>query len=265
MQNRGKYSIIFFILLLISLLLFGLSRIGILKFNFISGILSPVQKEIHNSFIQLSRLGINSETELLREENRALTKKIVDQQKLMAQNKALLDQFQQVNPKSSSLLQADVIGSPGFVPGISIPEFLIINRGFSDGVKEGNAVVLKNNLVGKIIKTLQGTSLVYPIGNNLLSFAAKVDADKKAVGIIKGQGGGEMILDNVLLSETLKVGEVILTNGDIDQEEKGFPPDLIVGKIISVDKNPSALFQKADIVSFIDLSKLSTVFVQIQK
>lgn len=74
-----------------------------------------------------------------------------------------------------------------------------------------------------------------------------------------------MILDNVLLSETLKVGDVVLTNGDIDQNGKGLPPDLIVGKITSVDKNPSALFQKADVVSFVDFSKLSTLFVQIQK
>ena len=265
MQNRGKYFFVFLILLLISLLLFSLSKAGILKLNFISGIFTPVQKEIHNSFIQLSKLGANSETESLKEENRMLTKKIIDQRKLIEQNKALLDQFQQVSPKSLSLLQSDVIGSPGFVPGVSVPELLILNKGFSDGVREGNAVVLKNNLVGKVIKTSQNISLVYLSSNNSLSFAAKAGEDKKAVGVIRGQGGGEMILDNVLLSETLKVGDVVLTNGDIDQNGKGLPPDLIVGKITSVDKNPSALFQKADVVSFVDFSKLSTLFVQIQK
>ncbi|HZJ18567.1 MAG TPA: rod shape-determining protein MreC, partial [Patescibacteria group bacterium] len=68
-------------------------------------------------------------------------------------------------------------------------------------------------------------------------------------------------LDNVLLSENLKKGDIILTKGDIDQEENGYPPDLIIGKIISVDKSPSALFQKADVVSLVDLSKLTTVFI----
>lgn len=270
MQERGKVISVFLVLFIISLILFALSSSGVLRFNFISNIFSPTQKEIHDNSVQLSKSGLNPEIEKLREENRLLAKKLIDQQKLVAQNKALLDQFQQVNIKSLTLLPAEVIGSPGFIPGISFPEFLVLNRGLSENVKEGDPVVFKDNLIGKITKVSENTSLVNLIGNNSFSLAAKVGQDKKALGVIKGQGEGNMILDNVLLSETLKNGDIVLTNGDVNQNAEqegdgGLPPDLIIGKIISVDKNPSALFQKANVVSFVDFSKLSTVFIQIQE
>ena len=38
-------------------------------------------------------------------------------------------------------------------------------------------------------------------------------------------------------------------------------PGLIVGKIASVSKNPSDLFQKAEIQSNIDFTKIETVFI----
>jgi len=48
---------------------------------------------------------------------------------LIEDNKALRDQFQTENPKSTNLIEADIIGAPGFIPGISIPETLVLNRG----------------------------------------------------------------------------------------------------------------------------------------
>jgi cell shape-determining protein MreC len=52
-----------------------------------------------------------------------------------------------------------------------------------------------------------------------------------------------------------------LTKGDISLQNTGYPPDLTIGKIISVSKNPSDLFQKAEISSLIDFSNLEKVFV----
>ena len=70
-----------------------------------------------------------------------------------------------------------------------------------------------------------------------------------------------MTLDNVLLSENIKVGDIVTTKGDITLKRIGYPPDLIVGKIMSVDKNPSSLFQKARVESFVNLNKLYMVFI----
>jgi cell shape-determining protein MreC len=57
---------------------------------------------------------------------------------------------------------------------------------------------------------------------------------------------------------------LVLTNGDVGLNGSGFPPDLIVGKITSIEKKPSALFQKAEVESFLDFSKITAVFVIIK-
>ncbi len=70
-----------------------------------------------------------------------------------------------------------------------------------------------------------------------------------------------MLLDNVLLSEQLNVSDIIVSKGDIDTEGKGFPRNLVVGRVTSIEKKPSALFQTARVKSNLDMSKLSLVFV----
>jgi rod shape-determining protein MreC len=158
------------------------------------------------------------------------------------------------------LLPANIVGAPSFIPGISTPETFIIDKGTSDGVKVGDAVVYKNNLLGKISKISDSLSEVTLVTNTSSSFTAKTSSSQ-ALGVIKGQGGGQMILDNVLLSDNLKPSDLVLTNGDTNLSGKGYPPDLVVGKIVSVDKKASSLFQRAEVSSFIDFAKITTVFV----
>jgi len=195
----------------------------------------------------------------LRDDNLSLLKKIVDSEKLKRENQALSDQFYTSYPPSYKLLKADVIGAPGFVPRASQPLSLILNKGSKDNLKVGLAVVIKNNLVGTIVSVSENLAKVNTINNSSSSFTAKTE--NGAEGIVKG--GASLTLENVLLSENIKVSELILTKGDVDFEGIGIPRDLVVGKITSVEKNPSDLFQKAKIESFVDFPRLSIVFVYI--
>jgi len=261
MQRRNFVSY-FLIFLVLSLIVFGSAKIGLLKpiDSLGKGILAPIQALTYGVFEKITSLGSNSQLETLRAENLALTQKLSNQNKLIEDNKALRDQFQTQNPKSAGLIEADVVGAPMFIPGISVPEVLILDRGESDGIKVGLAVVYQNNLIGKVVGASAFSSSVMLITNSASSFTAKTMATQSQ-GVIKGQGGGGMILDNVVLSDNLQKQDTVLTKGDVDTEGSGFPPDLVVGKISAVSKNASDLFQKADVKSLIDFSKLSKVFV----
>ena len=70
-----------------------------------------------------------------------------------------------------------------------------------------------------------------------------------------------MVLDNVVLSDTIENTDLVETKGDVDANGNGYPPHLIVGKILSVNKKTSALFQSALVGSLVDVSKLDVVFV----
>jgi rod shape-determining protein MreC len=263
-MRKSSFTSYFLVFFILSLLIVGASKIGLLNpvDAFFKTIFSPVQAITYQAFAKITDIDSNSQMQTLKAQNLTLAKQLVDQSKLIADNKALRDQFQTENPKSTNLLPANVVGAPGFVPGLSVPEVLILNRGASDGVKVGDAVVYQNNLVGKITQVSANLASVTLTSNASSQFTAQT-LQTQAQGVIKGQGGSEIILDNVLLSDNLKKDDLVVTSGDINAQSDGFPPDLTVGKIISVSKNPSDLFQKAEIQSLVNFSKLTEVFVAI--
>jgi rod shape-determining protein MreC len=261
MQKRN-FASYFLVFLILSLVIFGAAKIGLLNplDSLGKAVLSPFQALTYGAFAKISEFGSSSQVQELKAQNITLTQKLIDQNKLVADNKALRDQFQTQNPKSSDLLEADIIGAPAFIPGVSVPETLILDRGESDGIKVGQVVVYEDNLVGKVVGVSSFLTSVMLVTNPSSSFTAKT-LETQSQGVIKGQGGGEMILDNVVLSDSLQREDTVLTGGNVNSSGLGFPPDLVVGKINAISKNPSDLFQKADVKSLIDFSKLTKVFV----
>lgn len=260
MSRKNNFWLPFLLIIILSVLLFVLGRSGVFSgpANLISNVAAPIVHVFS---------GILPGKEMPQEaENKALVSKIVDQQKLITENRALRDQFETTYPKSQNLLPASVMSTPGFVPGISTPEYMVIDRGKSDNVKVGSAVVFKDNLVGRVTEVSPSFSRVMLVSNPSSNFAAKTISVKdpevvSTLGIATGLGGIELVLDNVLLSEKLSVGDYVATKGDFQINGTGYPPSLIVGKITSIEKKASDLFQRAKVKSLLDFSKLNTVFV----
>ncbi len=248
------------IFLFFSLIFFILSKFGIVQsLPFINSMIAPFQKEV---FIGAQHVTNNASETQLQQENKNIVQKFVQYKRIEQDNAALRDQFQIGKIQAKHLLPAHIVGEPGFVTDMI--EHIIIDRGSDDGVKEGMVIVYKDNLLGKVIKTTSGFSQVAVISNDDISFSAKT-LQTNALGVIKGQGSGTIIFDNILLNQTLKKNDLVVTNGDIDINGSGYPPDLIVGKVTGIQKIPSALFQKANISSLVDITKLSMVFVMIKR
>ncbi len=252
----------FFIFIILSVLFIFLSKTGILNgpASLIAKIASPIEK------ISFGFSSSTNKDNSIVAENKQLIKKLVDFQKMATENSALRDQFETTSPASQNLLPANVVSASSFIPGISSPEYLVIDKGKKDGIKTGMAVVFKDNLLGKITEISDSLSRVILVSNPSISFSAKTISIKgepgaSALGIISGMGGQDMILGNVLLSDTLAVGDYVTTKGDLQVDNAGFPPSIIIGKITSVEKKASDLFQRAKVKSLLDFSKLSTVFV----
>lgn len=258
MPKRGQsFFLIFFFL---SILIFALSKFNLLNLpqSYLSKAVTTISSPLFFLSDSVVRFSQN-DTEKIKSENISLKKDLVDRQKLIEENKALHDQFQISTPRSLDLIAANVLGAPRFIPGLFFPEILIIDVGEKDGVKVGSAVILKENLVGRIAKTTDFLSEVTLVSNTSLRFAAKTESG--VLGVVKGQGNGDLILDNVLLSERLDKKQKVLTTGDMRLDSTGFPPNIIIGEVISVEKNPTELFQRAKLQSLIEISKISKVFV----
>lgn len=180
--------------------------------------------------------------------------------KLKEDTAALRDQFETAVVPSTHLVPARIVSEPGFLPGKTAVEEIIIDQGINSGIKPGMVVVYKNNLIGSVVKVTNAFSQVLVVSNKTISLSAKT-LTTKTLGVVKGQGNGDILLDNVLLNQDLKINDMVVTSGNLDLKGMGYPPDLVVGKIIGVEKDPTALFQKASVTSIIDITKLSMVFV----
>lgn len=261
MKRNESLQLTFFVFLFLSILIFGLAKTGIL--NGVASVLGkatlPLQSITFRSLDVFRGTGNDNKTRELKDENRELIKQLVNQQALKTENDALHDQFQTTSPRSKNLLPARIVGAPSFIPGVTEPSSFIIDKGTSDNVIIGDAVVFKDNLIGKIGQVNMYFSKVFLITDRSSLISAKI-LGKGTDGVINGEGK-QMILGNVVQASDLKISDIVVSKGDLDLKGRGYPPDLVIGKVMSVKKTPSALFQKAEVASLIDFSSLSTVFV----
>lgn len=265
MKRKENYIPFFLVFFGLTLFIILIGKIGII--NSISSRINSVSSPIRENTVSILSFNSFKEEKIkaIQEQNEKLKSELRDRNILVLENKALKDQFAISSTESQELLPARVVGNPGFVPGVSFPQYLILNKGKNDGVRNGSAVIVGEYLVGKINMTLDNSSRVELINNKNSVLTGKIIPDDGAeiIGIVKGEGEDNLIFDNVLLTVELKKDTLIFTKGDVNEKGSGIPPDLIIGRIVSVDKKASDLFQRASIKSFIDPRNLEIVFISL--
>lgn len=265
MKTRRPYFWYFIFFFVLALILVGLSQLPLFSFlgKPVDFVIAPLQRLSYS----ITRLPFGTSSRGLETEDTLLRHQLLNQQNLLKENAALKDQFQTATPHPSTLLPSRIIGLPSYLPGISWPTVAIIDKGKTAKVHVGQAVVVKDTIIGLVTAVSDFRAVVSLLSNPHVSFTGKSlsldqkEAGQSANGVVKGTGDQTFLFDNVLISENLKVSDMVVTKGDVAASGLGIPPDLTVGKIISVDKKPSALFQTAVVKSLLDFSKLQTVFV----
>ncbi len=259
MEKRTPILPLFIFFLILSLGVFFLSQHQLLLGQGLLGnALFPIESLLYQTSRLPFTLGTNPEMKRLQAENLQLKTQLVQMRKLQNDDKALRDQFETSSIPTHNLLPAQVIGLPSFVPGITKAEEMLVDKGTSDSVEKGQPVVYKDSLIGIVGKVSDHAAKITLITNKSFSLTAQTN-ETSAPGVVKGIGNGQMVLDNVVLSDTLHTGDTVITKGDTG--EKNIPEGLIVGKIVAVEKNPAAIFQGANMQSLVSIEKLSEVFI----
>ena len=258
MHKNSSTTFVFFILFLFAILIFFFrAQLGGIS-GMISNISRPVQSSLFGTF--------NHSSNEISKKSQQVIDTVVNQaqmNQLKSDNNALRDQFATASIDTSQLLPARIIGLPQFLPGISLPEQLILDQGANQGVQRGMTVIIKNVLIGEITQVEAATSLVTLISSPNFLFTAQTQ-NTNTLGIVKGEGSDKVALVNVELSDTLKIGDIVVTKGDKNLTGKGLPPGLVVGKISAINKSPSALYQSAAVQNPVDITKVSEVFIMLK-
>jgi rod shape-determining protein MreC len=251
MQKKKGVLPVFIFLFVLSIALLALSGTGALRG--LTGFLETVTIPLQGSVFGVIRSPQKDSVELakLREENSKLVSQLASQKNMEQEIAALRNQFQATHPSSRVLLPATVIGTSG--------DKLVIDKGRIDSVHTGDVVVVSDNLIGQVDRVSERLSLVSLIIREDVSFTAKT-VNTNSLGVIKGQNGG-LVIDNVVLTDKLEKGDLVVTKGDVDEEGDGFIPNLVVGRITTVNKKASNLFQSAEVESLVDFGRLEMVFV----
>lgn len=255
MIRRKNYFSILGICIVVVGFLFVLLRIP-----FLSSITQQLSSGPQQFFSRILHVKDTSQIAQLKAENNLLYQRLVNEKKLEADNAALRDQFANTPVSAQTLLPAHIVSAPGFIPGISLPEYLVIDKGSADAVREGQIAIYKNIAVGIIMHTTKHFSKVTLTTNTVTSIPVKT-MTTNARGVIKGLGDGTFLVDNVVASDHLEKNDVVVTLGNQKSDGSAYPPGLIIGKINSVQKIPSALFQRASVTSIIDITVLPMVFI----
>lgn len=243
------------ILILLSILIFLNNNSAPVKFitGFVQDIFSAPKAFLYK--IKAGGERENDEIKKIKEENTRLTEKFIEFERIKKDNEALRSQFEAGTTKNYKLMPARIIG---FLGKSQSPSSLIIDRGEADGVKNEMAVILAQNLIGKIGKVSQNYSEVFLSNNKNFSTLAATARD--VTGVIMGQEDF-ILFDKVSVNENITSGEILLTKGEVNNKGFGVPPDFIVGKIVSVSRNESSPFQTAKVAAGTDTSKIHMIFI----
>jgi rod shape-determining protein MreC len=157
---------------------------------------------------------------------------------------------------ANDTIAAQVVGkdpSPWF-------KSIIIDKGFSDGVKKGLPVVIPEGVVGQIIEvTKHYSKVLLLIDRN--SAIDSVAQRTRAKGIIRGSSDGRFFFQYVLKKYEIQEGDIVISSGLDGVFLKG----LRVGKIQSITQKNSSIFHEVVVTPFVDFEKLEEVMIVLPK
>ena len=190
---------------------------------------------------------LQSQVEMLERENEEL-------REVQGEYQLLLDLFNRARQQPEfSRLTASVIGrdtSPSL-------RSIIIDKGRDDGIVVGMPVEGARGLVGQVFRTTNNSSQVVLATDNASSIPARLGSSR-ATGLLRGGGlGGATSIDWIDLKHQIAVGEVVLTSGLGGK----FPQDIVIGRVIEVDRREADLFQRAIVQPAVAFDSLEIVFV----
>lgn len=189
----------------------------------------------------------------------------------------LLNEFAATNP-ALDFVGADVIGlsspecagQPAAGPQVGIcaaviagdpspyARFVTINAGRNAGIVPGMPVIGGGGvLVGRIGRNVGPTSAQVQLINDPSSFINVQLVGSRATGTVAGQSDGTLRLQNVLQTEVVQPGDLIVTSG----LGGGLPPGLTVGQVDTLISKDLETLKEATVRPGADVGRLEFVLI----
>jgi rod shape-determining protein MreC len=134
--------------------------------------------------------------------------------------------------------------------------YLILDKGSDMGIRRGMPVVNEKGLVGRITEVSATASKLQLITDPDSSINARIQ-ESRSEGILIGLPTGELELTYLSQDIPVNVGEIVVTSG----LGGGFPPEILIGRVVSVHHRDYELYQTAIIEPRSDFTRLEMVLI----
>ncbi|HRN68632.1 MAG TPA: rod shape-determining protein MreC [Promineifilum sp.] len=150
-------------------------------------------------------------------------------------------------------ITADVVGQDTN----PILQSMLINKGFDDGVRVGMPVEAARGLVGQVYRVTNNAAQVALLTETASAIPVRFGSTR-ATGMLRGAGRGALpTIDWIDLQYDVQVGELVTTSGLGGK----FPENLVIGRVVDVERNEAELFQRAIVQPAVDFASVEIVFV----
>jgi len=145
-----------------------------------------------------------------------------------------------------------------------------IDAGTDDGVQVGMPVVGSADGAGGLAGTVvaaTGDSATVRLAVDPRSTVIALDQETRALGLVSGQLGGQLILSQVPVNEHLAVGDSVITAGLTFAQPGGgvarspYPKGLLLGRIQAIEPDSNGLTQTAFVTPAIDFRSAERLLV----
>jgi rod shape-determining protein MreC len=134
--------------------------------------------------------------------------------------------------------------------------YVIIDRGSDDGLRKGMPVITQQGLVGSIAAVTAGAARVQLINDPGSSINVLLQqSDEEAV--LNGRITGEIELDMIRQNASIQPGDLVMTSG----LGGNYPANIVIGQVVTIRNEASALFQTASVQPAVDFSQLEIVLI----
>lgn len=196
---------------------------------------------------------VMSENKRLHEQISQLELEIARLKEKERQNELLRHALEFRNSQDKKLLAAEVIGREP----VSWYKHIVINRGSSDGVETGMAVIAPGGVVGQVRQVTAHTAEVMLVLDPSSSIGGRIVGDDELV-LVEGQANrpDTAVVRSLVQDSTMAEGDQVVTSGF----SQVFPGGLPIGTIVSLEKGQFGS-RNGILKPGADLAHLEVVFV----
>ncbi len=230
----------------------------------ITTVFAPVQQFFHTTANRISGIfEYFGSIEELREQNEELKHRVDELTVENVKLKNAVAEGELIQEAVDYITEFELRSITGRIIGRSASEnydVLIVNKGSTDGVREGYPVITGNGiLIGRVIVAQNDISKILTLTDNHSEYSAYVKSDTNVPGVVSGKFGISLHMELIPQDESINEGDIVVTSG----LEENIPANLVIGSIATVHHTEGDLFKQAVIDLSVSYSDISIVNILI--